>query len=44
MYIVRWQKGESYEGSPPIATIIRSGVTFEEFLDKLYQVTGFEKL
>lgn len=37
------KKSVSYEGLPPIATIIRSGVAFEEFMDKLYLVTGYEK-
>lgn len=42
--IVVGKKQVSYEAPPPTATIIRSGVSFEDFLEKLYQVTGFEKL
>lgn len=41
--MINGRKGVSYEGPPPTATIIRSPTTFEEFMEKIYQVTGYEK-
>lgn len=41
--VVDGKKEVSYEGPPPTSTIIRSSVIFEEFMDKLYHVTGYEK-
>lgn len=35
--------GVSYEGPPPIDMVIRSLVTFDKFLDKLYYVSRYEK-
>lgn len=37
------EKDISYEGLPPMATVIRSRATFHEFMEKLYQVIGCEK-
>lgn len=39
--IINFKKG--YEGPPPIRIVIRSRDTFYKFMDKLYQVTGYEK-
>lgn len=40
--MINGRKGVSYEGPPPTAIIIRSQATFEEFIDKIYQVTGYD--
>lgn len=42
--IIVGKKGISYKSPSRTTTIIISRVIFEEFLGKLYQVTGFEKL
>lgn len=35
---ILWQRGP-----PPVTTVIRSQATFHEFIEKLYQQTGYEK-
>lgn len=32
-----------YDGLPPAATVLRAPTTFEEFLGRMYHVTGYEK-
>lgn len=41
--VIAGKKGISYEAPPPTATVIRSRVTFDEFIDKLYHMIGHEK-
>lgn len=37
------KKGISYEGPPPRVTYIRSGVTYNEFMERVYQIIGYER-
>lgn len=41
--VVVSRKGVSYDGPPPPATLIRAGVSYEEFIDKIYHMTGYRK-
>lgn len=41
--VIGGKKCVSYDGSPPITSVIRSRATFDEFMDKLYNVTVYEK-
>lgn len=36
-------KGISYDGPLPVATIIKSRPTFHKFIERIYQVIGYEK-
>lgn len=42
--IVNGRRGVCYEGPSPTASILRAQATFEEFIDKIYQVTGYKRL
>lgn len=42
--IVSGRKGICYEGPSPRASIIRAEATFEEFMDKVHQITGYGRL
>lgn len=37
------KKGISYKGSLPAATFIISGATHDEFMERLYKITGYER-
>lgn len=41
--VINGKKGISSKGPPPVATVMNSQALFHEFIEKLYQVTSYEK-
>lgn len=41
--MIQGKKGISYEEPPPATTFIRSEAMYDEFMEKLYQITGYDR-
>lgn len=41
--VLNGKNDELYEGPPSTVRIIKSGFTFEEFMDKFYHMIGYGK-